>query len=143
VAHLILYDGVCGLCDRFVQLVLARDGADRFRFAPLQGRLAGELLGRYGRSAADLDTVYVVTDHGQHSESLLWRGRAIRFVLRRLDGAWGVLGRLLAVVPAAIIDRGYRFIAARRYRWFGRFESCRLPDAQQRARFLEDPAPPQ
>jgi predicted DCC family thiol-disulfide oxidoreductase YuxK len=141
VAHLIFYDGVCGLCDRWVQVVMAHDAADRFCFAPLQGKLAAELLGRYGRSASDLDTVYVVTDHRQAGEALLWRGRAVVFVLRRLDGPWGLVGRLLALFPAGLADRGYRFIAARRYRWFGRFESCRLPDARQRAKFLEDPAP--
>jgi predicted DCC family thiol-disulfide oxidoreductase YuxK len=137
VAHLILYDGVCGLCDRWVQLVLARDRADQFRFATLQGTLGSDRVRRYGRDTRDLDTVYVVTDYGQPAEALLWRGAAALFVLRRLGGLWSVVGRLGALFPVRIADRVYDFIARRRYRWFGRFDSCRVPAAGERAKFLD------
>src|SRR5207244_6645887 len=70
---LVLYDGVCGLCNRLNQFVLARDKADHFRFAPLQGPLAAKLLAARGKSAAELDTVYVVADWEGTGERLLHR----------------------------------------------------------------------
>jgi len=137
VAHLILYDGVCGLCDRWVQLCLARDRADQFRFATLQGELGRELVRRHGRDASDLDTVYVVTSYGQPGEALLWRGAAALFVLRRLGGLWSAAARLGALLPVSFVDRVYDFVARHRYRWFGRMGSCRVPDARERAKFLD------
>ena len=64
-APILFFDGVCGLCDRLVQFVLRRDRRARFRFAALQSDLAAETLRRFGKSAADLDTVYVLTNSAE------------------------------------------------------------------------------
>jgi predicted DCC family thiol-disulfide oxidoreductase YuxK len=138
VAHLILYDGVCGLCDRLIRFVLRHDAADGFRFAPLQGPLAIDLLRRYGRDARDLDTVYVVANHGQAGEALLSKGRAILFVLKGLGGVWS-WSRIFGVLPTSFIDLVYDGVARHRYRWFGRHESCPLPEARHRAKFIDGP----
>jgi predicted DCC family thiol-disulfide oxidoreductase YuxK len=132
----VFYDGVCRFCDRFVQFVLARDRAGRFRFAPLQGAFAARALGAHGRRPGDLDTAYVLTADGR----VLSRSRAVLFVLANLGGLWWVLG-LLRVVPAVIADRVYDGVARVRYRIFGRLEgndACRVPTAAERARFIDD-----
>lgn len=134
---LLLYDGVCGLCDRIVQFVLARDSDDGFRFAPLQGPTAAQVLGRHGIDASDLDTFHLVLEAGLPGERVLSRGRGAVEVLRRLGGGWRVLGRALGFLPSFVVDVGYRVVARTRYRVFGRADQCLLPSPQQRARFFE------
>lgn len=128
---ILFYDGVCGLCDRMVQLVLARDTAGVFRFAPLQGETAARLLAPRGVDVTRLDTVYVLTD----DDRLLVRARAVLHVTRHLGGAFR-LTRALAVLPTFLLDLGYRVIARVRYRLFGRFDACRRPAPGDAARFL-------
>src|SRR6187200_656133 len=134
-AELVLFDGVCGLCNRLNQFILERDSADRFRFAPLQGQLASEPLARYGRSAVDLDTVYVVADFGGPEERLLDKSRAIFHVLGRLGGFWSV-ARVLSLLPRPVTDAAYSFVARHRYQWFGQSEVCLLPEPRHRAKFI-------
>lgn len=126
----ILYDGVCGLCDRSVRFVLRHDHAGRFRFAPLQGEFAARALARHGRDAADLDTVYLLD-----GERLLAKSDAVCAILDALGGAWRLLA-LLRVLPRALRDRAYDAVAGNRYRWFGRFDACALPPPHLRERFL-------
>jgi predicted DCC family thiol-disulfide oxidoreductase YuxK len=140
-ADLVLYDGVCGLCNRLNQFILKRDASDRFRFAVLQSSLAGELLQRYGRDASDLNTVYVVVNYGAPDERLLFKSRAVLSVLRALGGPWS-LARIFEPLPSRFLDRLYDFVARRRYRWFGRFDACVVPQPHDRSKFLEDGAPP-
>jgi predicted DCC family thiol-disulfide oxidoreductase YuxK len=134
--HLVLYDGVCGLCNRLNQFILKRDRLDRFRFAALQSSVAGDLLRRYQRNPNDLDTVYVVADYGQPTERVLWKGRAVVFLLRALGGPWGC-ARIFDFLPTALLDALYTFVATHRYRWFGRSEQCRLPDPRHRSKFID------
>jgi predicted DCC family thiol-disulfide oxidoreductase YuxK len=133
--HLLLYDGVCGLCDRLVQFVLRHDRRDRFRFAALQSPLAASLLRGYGRDASDLDTVYVIARYGEPSAKLLSKGRAVLFVLAELGGIWR-LASVLRVLPRPLLAFGYDQIARRRYRWFGRYDACPLPTPATKAKFL-------
>jgi predicted DCC family thiol-disulfide oxidoreductase YuxK len=134
---ILLYDGVCGLCNRLIQFVLRRDPAGIFRFASLQSGLASRILARHGADAADLDTVYVVVNPDQPEEYLLARSDAVIFVLKQLGGFWGVCGFVLQFKPRFLRDWGYRIVARNRYRVFGRFETCMLPSADQRDRFLD------
>jgi predicted DCC family thiol-disulfide oxidoreductase YuxK len=132
----ILYDGVCGLCNRLNRFVLARDPTGRFRFAALQSTLAGEILARHGRDPRDLDTLYLVLGHGRPGERLLERSDAVLWILRELGGAWRAAG-LLRAVPRRLRDLGYDLVARTRYRLFGRYDACPLPDPRHRARFLD------
>src|SRR5258706_16452898 len=84
---ILLYDGVCGLCNRLVQFILRRDPGGVFRFASLQSPLAGRILARHGADATDLDTVYVVVNYDQNDEQLLPRSDAVIFILRNLGAA--------------------------------------------------------
>ena len=133
----LLFDGVCGMCSRLVQFVLKRDRPGIFRFAPLQGAFAARTLTRHGLSATDLDTVYVVLNASGANETLLRESRAIAYVLCELGGEWRFLGTMLRALPRFMADVGYRFVAKRRYRVFGKLDACMLPKPEERARFLE------
>lgn len=133
---IVLYDGVCGLCNRLVQFLLKRDRHDRFRFASLQSTLGQEILKRHGANPLDLDTFYVVLDYGQPSERLLARSDGIVYALTTLGGIWKIAG-VGKLLPKAVRDGLYNFVARHRYQVFGKHESCMLPEPKQRAKFLD------
>ena len=133
----LLYDGVCGLCNRMVQFVLRHDPGRVFRFASLQSALAARILARHGRDARDLDSVYVVVNYDAPGEALYARSDAVRFVFIQLGGIWRASAIVLNLLPHALCDSAYSAIARRRYRIFGRSESCILPASEDRARFLD------
>jgi predicted DCC family thiol-disulfide oxidoreductase YuxK len=130
--EMLFYDGHCGLCDRAVQFVLKHDrGEGRFRFAPLQG-LTFESMVSAGQRTQLPDSVVVLTQEG----SLLVRSNAFIHIFRRLGGGWRLLANVLAVIPRAIRDLAYDFIARIRYRIFGRHdELCPIGPPELRARF--------
>lgn len=134
---IVLYDGVCGLCNRLNQFLLERDSGDVFRFASLQSDFARQVLTVHGANPDDLDTVYVVVDSGEPSERLLARSDAILYLLSRLEGIWK-LGGIGRVLPKAVRDGIYSIVARNRYRVFGKYETCMLPDPRYRHKFLEN-----
>ncbi len=133
---IVLYDGVCGLCNRLVQFLLKRDKHDRFRFASLQSEFAQDVMIRHGVDPHDLDTVYVVKDHKQPTETLLARSDAILYMLKQLGGIWSWAG-IGRVLPRGFRDVLYKLVARNRYRVFGKHESCMLPEPKHRAKFLD------
>jgi predicted DCC family thiol-disulfide oxidoreductase YuxK len=133
--HLILYDGVCGLCNRLVRFVLPRDRLDRFRFAALQGGTARRVLRNFGRDPVDLDTFYVIADFEGAAPRLYERDRASIFVLGSLGFPW-ILARAFRLLPGFLRRWGYNFIARHRYQWFGKYDTCLLPAPEIRHRFL-------
>ena len=134
---ILLYDGVCGLCNRFVQFILRRDRNAVFRFAPLQRAPAAAILARHGVNPCALDTVYVVVNHELLDESLLSRSDAAVYVLKQLPGPWRRAAFLLQLVPKFLREAAYEVVASYRYRVFGRSEVCMLPSDQDRTRFLD------
>ena len=133
----VLYDGVCGLCNRLNQFLLKRDHQNRFRFASLQSDVATQILQRHGTSAIDLDTVYVVGSYGTASENILARSNAVLHVLRQLGGFWSFAAAVGKILPTALRDALYKAVAANRYRVFGKFDSCLMPEERYRAKFLD------
>lgn len=133
---IILYDGVCGLCNRLNQFVVRHDRGGLFQFASLQSPLAGRILSRHGASLT-LDTVCVVLNHNQPEESLRLRSDAVVFVLAHLGGIWRLAGIFLGWLPRWFRDRAYDIIARNRYGVFGRSEACIMPSAEIRSRFLD------
>lgn len=134
---ILLYDGVCGLCNRVVQFVLRHDRKESFRFASLQSEFAQHVLARHGVNATDLDTVYVVVNVESHRESLLARSEAGLFILNELGGACRRGSRFLRCLPIAVRDWLYGLVARNRYRVFGRYDACPVPSQSVRARFLD------
>jgi len=136
--HTIFYDGDCGLCDRFTQLVLRHDQADRFRFAPLQGGYARRVLAEHGVelvAGAPLETVYVLTDEGR----LLDRAEAALFVFGQMPSTRG-LARAGRLFPRPLRALGYRALAKSRYALFGRSDRCALPSAETADKFIKEPS---
>ena len=132
-AHVILYDGLCGLCNRLNRFVLHRDRHDRFRFASIQSAYGRAQVVARGGDPDDLDTLYVIAE----ADRTLVRARAVLFILREIGGVWRGLRLLVAWLPTRVLDANYRFVARRRYRVFGRFDRCPAPDARDRSKFLD------
>jgi len=132
---IVLYDGVCGLCNRLVQFLLKRDPHDRFRFASLQSDFSTELLKRRDIDALDLDTVHVVVDYGKPGEKVLSRSDAIIHALSQIGGMWEIF-RAGKVVPRPLRDSFYKLVATNRYRFFGKYDVCQMPEERFKHKFL-------
>lgn len=126
---IIFFDGECLLCNGFVDLILSIDTAAIFALASLQGLTAQNLLPPRSDKAEDWSMYYL------ENGTLYSQSDAVLAVMARLGGLWSVLswGR---IIPRPIRNRLYRLIARNRYRWFGRRDTCRMPDPQVQARFL-------
>lgn len=133
---IILYDGVCGLCNRLVQFLLKRDKRGRLRFASLQNDFAAKVLTRHGIDPKDLDTVQVVLNYDRPDEQIVNRSDAVLRATQELGMPWNILATLARIVPRPLRDLVYAFVARNRYRVFGKYETCMLPDPNQRHRFL-------
>jgi len=136
---LVLYDGPCGICNKFVSYLLARDRADIFLFAPLQGQVAQRALIRHGIQANEAKAVHVLLDYQGPSERVLDGGRAILFTLSTLGGAWRLVDAF-KIVPHRIINWCYKLVAERRIRRYGD-GSCRIYRKGELRKFLRDEQP--
>jgi predicted DCC family thiol-disulfide oxidoreductase YuxK len=136
---LMLYDGLCGLCNGAVRWVSQRDHADRFRFAPQQSDLAAAILSRHGidqEAMLESNSVYLVLDAGSAHERLLTQSDVTVNMLLQLGGRWRVLGYLLRTVPSALRNAAYRLFARNRYRLTVRYDVCPLPAIADRMKFI-------
>jgi predicted DCC family thiol-disulfide oxidoreductase YuxK len=133
---IVLYDGVCGLCNGLNQFLLKRDAQDRLRFASLQSNFSNVVLNQHGANSADLDTVYVVLNYDRPDECLLARSDAILYLVAQLGGIWR-LGKVGRFIPRFLRDAMYKLVASNRYRLFGKHESCMMPEAKHRDKFLD------
>ena len=132
---LLLYDGVCALCNGVVQFLLKHDRQDKLRYAPLQSALGGEMLARFGIRIFP-NGVMLLTDALTTQEWLYQRSDAVAAALGLLPSPWRLLGRLVALVPRRLREFGYGVVARLRYRIFGRYETCPLPPLDQRKKLL-------
>lgn len=131
---ILLFDGVCGLCDGLVQWVLRRDRNGIFRFAALQsarGQALAREAGFPAREIEALHTVYLLS--GEHAYA---RSEAIRHLLLLLPAPWRWLA-MVFVLPVGWNDFVYSCVARWRYRVFGKRDSCRIPTPAEKGRFLE------
>jgi predicted DCC family thiol-disulfide oxidoreductase YuxK len=133
---LLLYDGVCGLCNGVVKLLLRHDKLDKLRYAPMQSTLGREILARFGEQGFP-DGVVLITDVLSSKERLYRRSDAVAAALQLLDTPpWRLLGKALALVPRPLREWGYGIVARLRYRVFGRYTTCPVPLPNQRSRLL-------
>lgn len=127
----ILFDGVCNLCNSSVQFIIRRDPKSYFRFAALQSDKGRELISLYGQTVADPpDSVILVDANGIHTRT----DAALR-IAKRLSGLWPAFSFFL-ILPRWLRDPVYNWIGRNRYRWFGKQDSCMMPDPSLRSRFL-------
>jgi predicted DCC family thiol-disulfide oxidoreductase YuxK len=129
----VLFDGVCNLCNGFVNWVIDRDPGAACLFLPLQSEAGRAIVRAAGRDPDELETI-VVIESGRASI----RSDAALRVGRRLGSPWSGLARLGGVVPRPLRDLVYRLVARWRYRLFGRQEACRLPTPELSAHFLDE-----
>ncbi len=131
----LLFDGECGLCHRVVRLLLRIDRVGVLRFAPLQGPAAQEVLRMQGLPADDFDSLVFVPDWSRRSEkNFSLRTDGVVAALRAVGASRRAT--LLALVPRAVRDAGYRLVACWRYTLFGPWRSCPLPRPEWTKRFL-------
>ena len=132
-ANVIFIDGECVYCSRVASFVLRHDPEGAFSFAHLQGELAKDVLRRHGRPTDEMDSVYVLLDAGTPNERLVRDGSAARARAPPLSWFAGIL----RWIPRVVLDAGYRAFARRRYRLFGKYDTCHVPSLEERARFLD------
>jgi predicted DCC family thiol-disulfide oxidoreductase YuxK len=130
-APIILFDGVCNLCNSWVRFVIRCDPTGVFRFAAQQLPVGRAMIEDRMKGAAQLSSVILIEDHAIYTES-----EAILQIFTRLGPPWSWMA-LLRIVPLRFRDTCYRFIVRHRYQWFGRTEVCQVPSADIRSRFLD------
>lgn len=129
--HIILFDGHCNLCNKTVQFIIKRDPKGKFNFAALQSPVGQELLQRLKLPTQVFETFVLIQENQYYTKSTA----ALR-VLKELGGVWGLLYVFIAV-PKRLRDYLYTTLAKRRYRWFGRRDTCMLPTPDIQQRFLD------
>ncbi|MFT6150100.1 MAG: putative DCC family thiol-disulfide oxidoreductase YuxK [Saprospiraceae bacterium] len=128
---IILFDGVCNLCNGAVQFVIERDKNQRFRFASLQSKTGQEYQQKAGLSLDRIDTILLVENGKIYQKSTA----ALR-IARHLNALWSIM-YIFIIVPVFIRDGIYDFIAKNRYRWFGKQDSCWMPTPDLKSLFLD------
>ncbi|QLD84973.1 thiol-disulfide oxidoreductase DCC family protein [Natronomonas halophila] len=131
---ILLFDGVCNLCNGFVQWVIERDPEARFRFAALQSEAGQQLLERHGLPTERFETFVLIEGEDYYTKSTA----ALR-MLKRLGFPYSLLYPFVAV-PRSIRDRVYEFVAANRYDWFGQRDRCLVPPSDLEDRFIDGDA---
>jgi predicted DCC family thiol-disulfide oxidoreductase YuxK len=135
-AHLVLYDGACGLCKRLVQFLLEHDRRAAFTFASLQSAAGRTITERFGHNPDELASFHVLANYRGNSPRIFSSSSAALFVAGELGWPWKMAG-LMRVLPTAILDHAYDVVARNRYRVFGRDEQCLTPRPEFRDRFVE------
>jgi predicted DCC family thiol-disulfide oxidoreductase YuxK len=133
--RLILFDGVCAVCDAGMSWILDHDPHAAFAFAPLQGETAARILARHPEIPRDLDSM-VYVEQTPTGERVSWHSTAVLRVAAGLPRPWRWFAALW-VIPRPLRDAGYRVFAAVRYRVFGRLEACRIPKPGEAERFFD------
>lgn len=126
----ILFDGVCNLCNASVNFIIDRDSQGLFRFASLQSDFGKKELKRIGTDSSQLSSIVLLSDGEVFTKST-----AALKIAKDLSGAISSM-HVFLWVPSVIRDYFYDFIARNRYRWFGKTDACRLPTAGMKKRFV-------
>jgi predicted DCC family thiol-disulfide oxidoreductase YuxK len=130
---IVLFDGVCNLCNASVSFIIDRDAGAYFHFAALQSEVAKPYLAQCTLPSDFLDGIVLCEE-----DRCFTRSTAVLRILRRLGGVWGLL-YMLIILPRSWRDAAYDWFIRRRYRWFGKTEACRIPTPELQARFLTSP----
>lgn len=129
---IILFDGVCNLCNRWVQFTIKRDKKDVFRFAALQSEPGKKITGARGIDTASADSIILV----EPGMAYYTKSDAVLEITKEFGGAWGLFS-IFAWIPRSLRDALYDFVARNRYKWYGKKGECMVPGPELRAKFLE------
>ena len=130
---IILFDGVCNLCNGVVQFVIKRDKKDRFRFASLQSETGTYLVKQRGINTANVDSIILI----EPGVAYYVKSSAALQIAYELGGLWKAL-KIFEWLPVRFRDSIYDIVARNRYKWFGKQEQCMIPTPELKAKFLED-----
>ena len=137
---LVIFDGLCGFCNLSVRWFLRRDRQDRLRFVASDSPIIAGLLVRPGFdpdiATGNSGTILVAQALDTPGERLLVRSDAVLAILRQLPAPWPAFAACFQLIPRPLRDLGYRLVARWRYRIWGHLDSCPIPTAEERARFL-------
>ena len=128
---IILFDGVCNLCDAAVQFVIEHDKKDQFRFVALQSELGQQILKHIGINPANIDSVILY----QPGIAYYYKSAAAIEIARSLGGFLH-FGTIFKLIPTGIRNQLYDYVAKNRYKWYGKKESCLVPSAENKTKFL-------
>ncbi|SDS38553.1 thiol-disulfide oxidoreductase DCC family protein [Christiangramia echinicola] len=129
---IVLFDGVCNLCDDAVQRIIKHDRKDIFRFASLQSDFGKELVAERGLDPEELDSIILIDPGVAYYK----KSTAALEISRELSGGFSLLKNFL-FIPESLRDGIYDFIANNRYKWFGKKEQCMIPTPELKAKFLD------
>lgn len=129
---IILFDGVCNLCDSSVQYVIKHDKKDIFRFVALQSDLGQKILKHIGINPIHTDSIVLY----EPGISYYYKSTAALQISKGLSGVF-TLARVFTLLPTVISDTIYDYIAKNRYKWYGKKEACMIPTSELKAKFLE------
>lgn len=130
--QLILFDGICNLCNGSVQFIIRNDKKNTFLFAPLQGKTAKEIIKNYNIDTAKTDSILLYSK----KDGLSTKSKAALKIAKRLRAPINFLV-IFFVVPKFIRNWIYDLIARKRYKWFGKQDACMIPSPELRSKFLE------
>lgn len=128
---IILFDGVCNLCDNVVKRVIAADHRDQFRFTSLDSELGQQILQQIGVDRAQTDSIVLYLP----GEAYYIKSQAALMIAKYLGG-WYSLLTVFLILPTKLADSLYDFIAKKRYKWYGKKDQCMIPDESIRKKFL-------
>ena len=129
---IVLFDGVCNLCDDAVQRIIKHDKKDIFRFASLQSDFGKELVAERGLDPEELDSIILIDPGVAYYK----KSTAALEISRDLSGGYSLLKNFL-FIPESLRDGVYDFIANNRYKWFGKKDQCMIPTPELKAKFLD------
>ena len=129
---IILFDGVCNLCNDAVQFVIKRDKEAVFLFAPLQGNTGQKLLKERGINPNEIDSIILI----EPNVVFYVKSDAALEIVKKLDTPWRFI-HLFKVLPRVLRDFVYDFIAKNRYRWYGKKDQCMIPTPELKSKFLD------
>jgi predicted DCC family thiol-disulfide oxidoreductase YuxK len=128
---IILFDGVCNLCNRSVQFIIRRDKKNRFRFAAIQGKTGQSLMQQFQLTQNEINSFLLI-----EGQKIYTRSTAALRVFRQLGGLWSLL-YVFIIVPPFIRDVIYNWVARNRYKWYGKRDACMIPSDELKSKFLE------
>ncbi len=128
---IILFDGVCNLCNGAITFIIQRDKNDVFRYAPLQSEVGKNLAAKHNIDLDKVDSIILVTEDKAFAKSTA----ALR-IAKHLSGGWPLLAVFL-ILPRFLRNAVYDFIARNRYKWFGKKDACMIPTPELKSKFLD------
>ena len=128
---IILFDGVCNLCNSAVQFVIRHDKKDVFRFVSLQSELGQEILEHIGINPKKIDSIILY----EPGIAYYYKSQAAIEISKSLGGFWH-FGIIFRIIPTGISNLVYDYVAKNRYNWYGKKESCSIPTKELKSKFL-------